>query len=214
VNILTLPEFIKGNAPASKEELFIFINTTGLTLPIVYQELLLVTNGLTTPSGVVLYGTEDVIERNETWEVAKYAPGFIAIGDDSGGRVLIMSECDNFTSVLIVDSGDMNPVNATILTTNFVDWINKGLEISDGCMNEISYTHLYDLMLVEPIENGLRGLLKFKKTLNLKMTTGEFMTGSKHLPFKLLQGVPYGKLLKMIEELDEERYKVKVYPSS
>lgn len=39
---------------------------------------------------VVLYGRGSFIERNETYEVRQHCPGFVTIGDDSGGMQFIL----------------------------------------------------------------------------------------------------------------------------
>ncbi|MCX5238995.1 hypothetical protein OG824_27730 [Streptomyces prunicolor] len=39
---------------------------------------------------VVIYGPQDILERNETYEVGEYQPDWILIGDDSGGRGLFV----------------------------------------------------------------------------------------------------------------------------
>lgn len=35
--------------------------------------------------GTTIYSPEDLLERNETFEVAEYSPGWVLVGDDSGG---------------------------------------------------------------------------------------------------------------------------------
>ena len=88
-------------------------------LPIPYKKLLQASNGLATNEGIVIYGTDDLLDRNETWETQEYAPGFVSIGDDSGGRVFLMSLSDK-EEILIVDSGDMNPNHAELISTNLI----------------------------------------------------------------------------------------------
>ncbi|WP_405969093.1 hypothetical protein OG496_00775 [Streptomyces sp. NBC_00988] len=43
------------------------------------------TPGVHLPGGVVIYGPQDILERNETYKVGEYQPDWILIGDDSGG---------------------------------------------------------------------------------------------------------------------------------
>lgn len=42
--------------------------------------------GVALPDGTVIYAPEEIGERNETYQVAEYAPGWVLIGDDGGGR--------------------------------------------------------------------------------------------------------------------------------
>lgn len=48
------------------------------------------TPGVLLPNGVVVYGPQDIVERNETYEVGEYQPDWVLIGDDSGGSGLFM----------------------------------------------------------------------------------------------------------------------------
>ncbi|MDH6579851.1 SMI1/KNR4 family protein [Kitasatospora sp. MAP5-34] len=48
------------------------------------------TPGVCLPNGVVIYGPQDLLERNETYEVREYQPDWVLIGDDSGGHGLFM----------------------------------------------------------------------------------------------------------------------------
>lgn len=48
------------------------------------------TPGALLPNGVVIYGPHIIRERNNTYEVREYAPDWVLIGDDSGGRGLFM----------------------------------------------------------------------------------------------------------------------------
>ncbi|MED3183870.1 hypothetical protein [Bacillus thuringiensis] len=64
-------------------------------------------------------GTDDIVERNETWEVTEYANGYVAIGDDGSGNVFLMWQGADVREVRAVDSGDMNPNHATVVTLDF-----------------------------------------------------------------------------------------------
>jgi hypothetical protein len=48
------------------------------------------TPGLYLPDGTAIYGPHSIAERNETYEVAEYAPGWVLIGDDGGGLGYLM----------------------------------------------------------------------------------------------------------------------------
>jgi hypothetical protein len=48
-------------------------------LPLDYKDLLSMSNGIVFENGLVIYSSEDVLERNATFEVEKYAPGFLRL---------------------------------------------------------------------------------------------------------------------------------------
>lgn len=48
--------------------------------------------GLLLDDGTTVYGPDDLAERNETFEVAEYAPGWVLVGDDGGGSGYLMRQ--------------------------------------------------------------------------------------------------------------------------
>lgn len=59
-------------------------------LPLEYKQFLQITNGADFASGVVIYPAGEVYEVNGTYAVAEYLPGYLAIGDDSGGQFVVI----------------------------------------------------------------------------------------------------------------------------
>lgn len=53
---------------------------------------------------VVVYPIDDVPERNHTFEVAQYFPRQIAVGDDSGGRLILADRLAD-SGLWLVDAG-------------------------------------------------------------------------------------------------------------
>lgn len=51
-----------------------------------------------------LYQIDEIYERNEELETGKYAPGYVAIGDDGGDAVFLMS-LDRLVQIYRVDAG-------------------------------------------------------------------------------------------------------------
>ncbi|WP_433961277.1 SMI1/KNR4 family protein [Bacillus pumilus] len=78
------------NESASDKQIKKAESQLNMVLPDAYKNLLKQTNGCSIGGDVLLYGTEDMAERNATWEVQQYASGYVAIGDDGGGRVFLM----------------------------------------------------------------------------------------------------------------------------
>lgn len=74
---------------------------------------------------VVLYVSGDIIERNETYETKEYAPGYIAIGDDSGGSAFLLKLEENDPPVHIVGHGSMDPDYMELVSNSFSEWLNN-----------------------------------------------------------------------------------------
>lgn len=114
--------------PATDHQILHIENRLNCQLPSAYRHVLKESNGLSFTNGVFIYGTEDILERNETWEVAEYAKGYIAIGDDSGGVVFLMAiKAENYR-VFAVDGGDMNRQHATLVTSDLCKWLQEGCQ--------------------------------------------------------------------------------------
>jgi hypothetical protein len=195
------------NPSANEIDIEIVEKTLNTILPIPYKELLQASNGLATNEGIIIYGTDDILERNETWETQEYAPGFVSIGDDSGGRVFLMSLSDK-EEILIVDSGDMTPDHAELITTNLIQWVINGLRIDLKETSNVNWSENCKLVVVNIQDGGLKDLIKIKAILGINISTSELLKMSKSLPFVLTQEIPYGKAKKLIEELGDLNVKL------
>lgn len=191
-----------SNTPAGESEIDIIEKELKLSLPKAYRELLKLSNGFSIGGGILIYGTEDIGERNSIWEVEEYAKGYVAIGDDGAGNVFLMYQDFESKEVITVDSGDMNPNNGRKVSSDFTRWV------SDGCINKHDVRNIpqvssdiCDLVLIDAPSGGTKDLLQIKSVIGIEMPIGELLKGSKNLPFVLVKGFPYGKAMKLIEKL-------------
>ncbi|UOD33065.1 SMI1/KNR4 family protein [Massilia violaceinigra] len=109
------------NPPASRTAIEQVEAQLGMRLPDAYRELLACANGIRFDNGLVVYPLDDVIERNQTLEVGDYAPGYLAIGDDSGGQAVMLSLASG--AVLLVDMGSMDPDAVAPISQSLPSWI-------------------------------------------------------------------------------------------
>ncbi|MGD7060639.1 SMI1/KNR4 family protein [Bacillus altitudinis] len=114
------------NKPASDIHIKEAESQLNMVLPHTYKALLNQTNGCSVEGDVLLYGTEDIVERNKTWEVHHYASGYVAIGDDGGGRVFLMRQAEEEKKVWIVDAGVMDPQHAELVAEDLLSRVNEG----------------------------------------------------------------------------------------
>ncbi|MED4070060.1 SMI1/KNR4 family protein [Priestia endophytica] len=200
INLSTVAGLIKNKA-ASEAEIREVENLMKITLPNVYKDLLRYTNGFLKDDSLFIYGTEDIKERNEAWEVDEYASGYISIGDDGGGNVFLMLQNEDEKEVLVSDSGDMNPGHATIATLDFIKWVNN------GCVSEterepiIEPPNTCNIVLAKTPNGGLKDLIELKNVLGLEISAADLLKGSKKPPYILAEKFPYGKAKKRIEKL-------------
>ncbi|MGY8620895.1 SMI1/KNR4 family protein [Bacillus safensis] len=128
LKMLNLPQIpnLHVNKPASDIHIKEAESQLNMQLPHAYKTLLKQTNGCSVGGDVLLYGTEDIMERNTTWEVHHYASGYVAIGDDGGGRVFLMRQAEDEKKVWIVDAGVMDPQHAELVAEDLLSWVNEG----------------------------------------------------------------------------------------
>ncbi len=79
-------------------------------------------DGLLTATGVHLYASRDIPERNATYEVARYAPGFLLVGDDSGGLGFLVRADDPASPVFSSDLGDLDPAGFLPVAADLSSW--------------------------------------------------------------------------------------------
>lgn len=198
VDISTIPHIITY-PPATGVAVQTIEDLMAVKFPNGYKEVLMNTNGLSNGNGLVIYSTNEIIERNEIWEVVEYAAGYVAIGDDGGGNVFLMLQGCEEKAVFVVGAGDMNPNHATIVTTDFLNWVN------DGCLSEqseiVEQPDVCAIILVKMPDGGLKDVLKIKNVLGIAISTADLVKGSRNLPFTLIKRFPTGKAKKLLAQL-------------
>lgn len=98
-------------------------------LPSEYSRLLLTQGGKFVGPSLRLYAADEVIERNQTYESQLYCPGFIAIGDDSGGRAIVIGTGHTSGPVFIVGQGSMIPDDFVQLAKSLEQWVEQGYPV-------------------------------------------------------------------------------------
>lgn len=76
-------------APASQQAINAVRSALG-TLPAAIEELLQSCDGFYLENGLKVYSTEEMQERNETYELEESARDYVLVGDDSGGSGFLM----------------------------------------------------------------------------------------------------------------------------
>ena len=75
-------------------------------IPLPYLQFLRLSNGLYSGEELVLLDIEEIEVRNSDYEVQEYLPGYVMVGDNSGGIALVMNSDTDF--VYEVDMGSMD----------------------------------------------------------------------------------------------------------
>jgi len=100
-------------------------NELGIKFPEEYRLILTSSDGLFANDLVKLYSTEEIAERNSTFEIAKYLPGYLMIGDDSGGYGVFLDTGSSPSPVYMMGHGGLYLSDAIVLAPTLTDWINQ-----------------------------------------------------------------------------------------
>lgn len=98
----------------------------GFELPSDFRSFLLVSDGMSIGGGTLVYGSNDLVERNETLEVGDYTPGYVAIGDSGEGSVFLMKLESTDPAVYAVDTGVMDVHFMIPVGSSIEDWMRHG----------------------------------------------------------------------------------------
>jgi hypothetical protein len=82
------------------------------------------TDGFYADGGVTVYEALSLAERNDTFEVGVYAPGYLLIGDDSGGRGFLLAVDVPESPVYVSDLGDLHPPGFEVAGTSMAAWLD------------------------------------------------------------------------------------------
>lgn len=82
--------YTEAGAPASAPEIRAVCDELGLAHHAWLTAFWAQHNGAMLNDRVLIYATDFIGERNETYEVGSNFPEYVSIGDDSGGRLILM----------------------------------------------------------------------------------------------------------------------------
>ena len=89
-----------------------------IRLPSDYIQVLMFSDGCLLENGLSLYPLENLAERNQTHEVFQYTPGYLLIGDDSGGMGVLLSFEASPKSVYASGIGDLSPSGFKVIASS------------------------------------------------------------------------------------------------
>jgi len=130
MDVTTIPGVITQYPPASPESVDRLRAELGLELPDEYAAFLAQADGLHAGS-FTLYPSENVPERNRTFEVALYAPGFLIIGGDGGGQAIVLRAGRGTSPVFLVGHGVMTPDRMVRVAASLSEWVRLGCPLDD-----------------------------------------------------------------------------------
>jgi hypothetical protein len=111
---------------------------------------------------VLMYSTDDIVERNQTYEVGINFPEQVLIGDDSGGRLILIDKAISDVFYLI-DSGDPFLEDAVIFHS-----IDELMDNISGEETDLSAT--FNIVAIANDKPTPQEVLAIKKGLGLSFS--------------------------------------------
>lgn len=93
-------------------------------MPAELRRLYSESDGFVSPLGISVYGSADLLERNDTYEIPEYCPGFLLIGDDSGGRGFLVALDSTETPVFSSGLGDLAVAGFVREAESLTEWLS------------------------------------------------------------------------------------------
>ena len=128
MNVSAIPEGRTLNPHASAQAIADVSRFLPAELPEDYAALLAQADGVAADH-FTLYSCGELAERNATFEVGKYAPGFVIIGGDGGGSAIVMRGGLGRSPVFLVGHGVMQPAYMVRLAGSLAEWIETGCPV-------------------------------------------------------------------------------------
>ncbi|UQV43280.1 SMI1/KNR4 family protein [Janthinobacterium lividum] len=100
-----------------------FQQSLGRSLPTYYLSFLQDGQEGVRGEQVLLYGADSLMERNATYDTALSCPGYITIGDDSGGRAVMLALDGAERAVYLVGHGSMQREDFELAADDFASWL-------------------------------------------------------------------------------------------
>ncbi|MCP4323832.1 MAG: SMI1/KNR4 family protein [Alteromonadales bacterium] len=96
-------------------------------LPKSYIDFMLSTDGGNF-NDILIYSSEDLIERNDCYETQEYASGWLTIGDNGGGMAIMVKFNESDPKVYAIDHGNMDPDDFELISHSFKAWVSSGFK--------------------------------------------------------------------------------------
>jgi len=155
-------------------------------------------------NGINIYGLDIAIERNRLYEVSRYAPEYILIGDDGGGRGLFIKKNGDL-NVYYQDLGALS-LPFYSLNIDFFSWLENDpvIEEDNWTSDELDLIDEVKVYVVsKPIEAN-KFMMEIRKSLNLKISIRDMRDKLNSLPYLMIEDITLMKYGKTIEAINQK----------
>lgn len=189
----------------NEKQIIEFQTSSNLNIPIQYQNFLKQNDGYSFKGGIALYSLAELKEMNESLQVQKYQPDYLAIGDDGGGLIFLMKQEMSADEIFIVDISDYELETAFCKIIGFKEWFDGGCIIHQKVGSKNSKSgKIGNIYMIKLPSNGLKDLVMLKQIFGIYIATSELLKMSKNLPCKLVSNIKYEKAIKLINKFGQD----------
>jgi len=161
-------------------------------------------NEVSFENGINIYGLDIATERNQLYEVSTYAPEYILVGDDGGGRGLFIKKNGDL-NVFYQDLGALS-LSFNSLDIDLFSWLEDDPVIAKDNLtsDELDFIDEVKVYVVsKPIEVN-KFMMEIRKSLNLKISIRDMRDKLNKLPFLMIENITLMKYGKTIEGLNQK----------
>jgi hypothetical protein len=209
-----LAEIAHVHEPATESSIRAVALAIGLRFPDEYVELLLRTDGLeptinTDRYAIALFPVGELVELAESYEVHTYLPGHLFIGLDGGGRGFFLRSGSKRSPVFLCETGALDESELREVAPTLLAWIARDFDLGDP--PESKRPDRVDLYLLQVPTDGVRGLLKICKHLQLTVPVSQLRGILAEVPYRLCHDVPYLPYIRYATEINRREACVGVF---
>ncbi|MCM1227638.1 MAG: SMI1/KNR4 family protein [Clostridium sp.] len=195
----------KKNSGISDDELLSLTQNYNIQFPHSYIDFLRYSNGFQSINSDLIYSSEEIKERNQYYEIDKYMPNYLAIGDGDGEYVYLMKRSMLSKKIFMYDSISIaiNNCLPECVFENFHSFIN--FIVKDRFVEENDKIDCYSISLTKPVSD-IKLIVKMKRVFNYNGDLKSLLNGCKSVPFILKENITFGMcqvLMKQIPEISE-----------
>lgn len=181
-----LGQFASLRPPGTMRAIRTVAESLGIVLPPEYIDLILASDGLLVELeelDVYIYGSDELVERNDTYETRKWLGDVLRIGDDGGGMGFHLDLSKN--RIVAVGSGCPSINDGWLVSTSLTEWIHSRFAVDDSKSEgeHAEFTNVR-VSLAKPL--AIKELAALKACLGLRESIIQLREKCQQLPVVLL----------------------------
>ncbi|MDM1371855.1 hypothetical protein HX052_09080 [Myroides marinus] len=150
-------------------------------------------------NGIALFGFDEAIERNSTYEVNDYVPDYYMIGNDSGGTGIFLKRGDKEFIVYYLGLGALGSLPFESLGISFFEWIEN-----DPILEEEEEFNYFDIIVTKKPAELTKFIFDLKKEFDLTISLGEIKKQIEEEHFVVRQNLIEGVYKNLVDRLNQK----------